>query len=349
MSALLTVNSDVLSQNYKLIKTHYPHVKVLAYIKQNAYGIGDEIVSAALRDADGFGVTDLKSAYRLKSIYADKLIVDAALPPNLESLLKAKREHITVVVYSMEMLDLIESHQIKGQYWIKVNTGFNRLGIVPDDLDGAIRRLDKWTQNELVLMTHFMDSDVKCETFKQQYQLWDEIRNRYPNMPNSFANSALITQDIKEIGDWVRPGIMLYGLSQYGQWGDLSLALTITAPIHHIQTVNAGSYIGYDHSHQFKKNTRVAIIAMGYGDGFPVQLSPKARLFVNGHHVPIVGRISMDFIAVDIGDIHVSIGDQVEILGPNSKIQEGFPNVIHSLLSGFQSRRMKNKVVSYAE
>lgn len=347
MKSILTIDSNALAHNLSQIKEKYPNAKILAYLKQNAYSMSDDLVSSALCLADGFGVTDLKSALRLRSIYADKVIVDASLPPEKQYLEMASKQDITVVVYSLEMIDLIVKHKIKGRYWLKVDTGFNRLGIPNKFIDKSINTLKRFSKTQLVLMTHFMDSDIESPVLKEQMTLWQTITQPY-DFPLSHARSCTIIQGVDPIGEWIRPGLMLYGLMQAPGW-NLKLAIHLKAPIYQIRNIKAGEYIGYDHNYKFEKDTRVAITAIGYGDGFPLELGSESRLAVNGKLVPIVGKVSMDFIAVDIGDDVVGVGDYVEVIGPKSRIFDGFTFAPHAIITCLQHRRLDIQFTHHVE
>ncbi|MDG2347957.1 MAG: alanine racemase [Gammaproteobacteria bacterium] len=342
MNSVLTINANALVHNISQIKKRYPNTRILAYLKQNAYSMSDDIVSSILSAADGFGVTDLNAAIKLRSIYADKVIVDASTPPNKNSLFRASKQDITVVVYSAEMIDIIEKNNIKGRYWLKINTGFNRLGVPIGYMDESIKRLQKFSKDKLVLMTHFMDSDIHSSMFKSQLDTWVKLTKAY-DLPLSHARSCSVLQGLSPIGDWIRPGLMLYGLDAEQSW-DLKLAIGLKAPIYQIRNIKAGEYVGYDHAFQFKKDTRIAITAIGYGDGFPLHLSSESWLALNGEKVSIVGKVSMDFIAVDIGNIEAKVGNYIEIIGPHANIFKGYPFALQTIITNLKHRRMNVEV-----
>lgn len=342
MNSVLTINANALVHNISQIKKRYPNTKILAYLKQNAYSMSDEIVSSILSKADGFGVTDLNAAVKLRSIYADKVIVDASTPPDRNSLLRASKQDITVVVYSAEMIDIIEKNNIKGRYWLKINTGFNRLGLPTGYMDESIKRLQQFSKDKLVLMTHFMDSKIHSSMFKTQLETWLKLTKSY-DLPLSHARSCTVSQGLNPIGDWIRPGLMLYGLEADPSW-DMKLAIELKAPIYQIRNIKAGEYVGYDHAFQFEKDTRIAITAIGYGDGFPLHLSSGSWLALQGQKISIVGKVSMDFIAVDIGNIEAKVGDYVEIIGPHANIFQGYPFAHHSIITNLKHRRMNIEV-----
>ncbi|MEE2770320.1 MAG: alanine racemase [Pseudomonadota bacterium] len=346
MKSVLSINTNAIAHNLQQIKSRYPDVKILAYLKQNAYSLSDELISSVVTSADGFGVTDFKAAQKLRSIYADKVIVDASLPPLKSALVAASKQNITVVVYSLEMIELIVNHKIKGNYWLKISTGFNRLGISVKDADDSIKKLEKYTTNTLVLMTHFMDSEVSSPILKEQMDTWLKLTSQY-RLPISHARSCTLLQGLDPVGDWVRPGLMLYGLMTNPSW-DLKLAVTLKAPIYQIRNVKAGDFIGYDHSYQFENDTRVAIVAIGYGDGFPLELSAESRLAVKGKQVSIVGKVSMDFIAINIGSLDVAVGDYVEIIGPNADVFKNYPHAPHAIITNFKHRRINLEVTHHA-
>jgi alanine racemase len=347
MNTILTIDTNALVHNLDVIKKKHPNCKILAYLKQNAYSLNDEVISSALCQADGFGVTDFNAALKLRSIYADKVILNASSPPTFKALKKASQEEITVVIYSKTMVDLVVKHRIKGRYWIKVNTGFNRLGLAPNDLNYAVKEISKYSKSTPVLMTHFMDQSIQSPILQKQMQLWQTITDSY-SLPISHVRTCTLMNDVNPVGDWLRPGMMLYGLPSHSQW-QLKQAITLKAPVYQVYGVKAGEYIGYDHTHCFKKDTRVAIVAFGYGDGFPLDIKESAKLFVNGASVPIVGKVSMDFLALDIGANRVEVGDYVEILGPNSDLFTYYPHAPHAILVGLKPRALTLEVSHHVE
>lgn len=309
MQATLTLDANALSHNLACIKTRYPQSKVLAYIKQDAYGLGIEPVAMALADAEGFGVTDMHAGLTLRSMFDDKVIVHAAVAPELAAIKGAAIQDITVVVYSEAMLEIIETNQLKGHYWLKVNTGFNRLGIPVEKVDALLARLNKWSITPVVLMTHFMDANPAYPSFQGQFEKWQSIIHRHDALISHASSNWLLNQ-LDLVGDWLRPGLMLYGQMQKEGWS-LKPVIQLTAPIFQIQTVKKHAYIGYDHEYQFDHDTRVAIVALGYGDG--LSLNTKALFSMDGQAFPIVGRVSMDFTAIDIGDYPLNIGDTIKV------------------------------------
>lgn len=339
MQATLTLDVNALSHNLSCIKTHYPKANVLAYLKQDAYGLGIEPIAMALSNAEGFGVTDLHSGLILRSMFADKVIVHAAVAPDLAAIKAALIQDITVVVYSEFMLDIIEKNRLKGQYWLKVNTGFNRLGVPVEKVDMLYKRLSKWSKTPLVLMTHFMDANPAYPSFQTQYNQWQSIICNYDTMVSHASSNWLLNQ-IDPVGDWIRPGLMLYGQMSKQDW-PLKPAIKLTAPVFQIQSIKKGDYIGYDHEHQFDHDTQVAIVAFGYGDG--LSLATKSLLSMDGQSFPIVGRVSMDFVAIEIGDSPLQVGDLVEI-----NLYDMYEAPKQAALVAMNRRRLVTEVIKHA-
>lgn len=335
MQPTLTIDASALSHNLACIKAKCPNAKVLAYVKQDAYGLGIEPIAAALAEAEGFGITDMHAGITLRSMFTDKVIVHAAIAPDVAMLKAAIHQDITVVVYSEEVLALVEKHQLKGRYWLKINTGFNRLGMPIKDVDMALTRLAKWSTQSIVLMTHFMDANPDLPSFQQQYQRWLTLTET-KDLAISHASSNWLLNNLAPIGDWVRPGLMLYGQMQVAEWS-LQPVLKLTAPVFQIQSVQKGEYIGYDHTHQFAQDTRVAIVGFGYGDGLPPFV--KSVFMVNGQTFDVVGRISMDFVALDIGDSPLQAGEFVEI-----NLYEMYDAPKQAALVAMNRRRLKTQV-----
>tara|TARA_B110001469_G_C9553141_1_gene274418 strand:- start:306 stop:986 length:681 start_codon:yes stop_codon:yes gene_type:complete len=171
---------------------------------------------------------------------------------------------------------------------------------------------------DIILMTHFATADEK-EGIEKQLSIFNLISNNY-NYPASVANSAAIIRYPESRLDWVRPGIMLYGLSPFENKiaKDLGLipAMSLTSEIIAIQNIKAGNSVGYGLTFKANKDMRIGIVACGYADGYPRHAKNGTPVAIDGHLSSLVGRVSMDMLYVDLTEIQsANIGSKVELWG----------------------------------
>ncbi len=310
-----TLNINHLRDNVGVLKKVAPKSKILAYVKNNAYGHGDETIVSALNDVDGFGVTDLSSALKIRSIFADKRIL-LATPLDEEGLFAASNNDLDIMVADHNTVEIILNKKIKLNMWVKVNTGFNRFGFMPNEVDSIVSKLEHLSPSPIILMTHFMNQFVVNDSHHQQLKLWENIIKNSP-LPYSHANSAMILNPELNFGEWIRPGLMLYTPPRMKDLElGLKTVLTLKVPILSIMSVKKEECVGYNQSYRFPKATRLAQINVGYGDGYPLT-HDSLPVFCKGHKLHTVGRCTMDFTAIDIQDYDIKVGDMVEIMGEN--------------------------------
>tara|TARA_E500000178_G_scaffold327675_1_gene356946 strand:+ start:652 stop:1731 length:1080 start_codon:yes stop_codon:yes gene_type:complete len=322
LKRLIKININALKNNFEIVKKKSPNSKILAYVKQNAYGHDTSVIVSGLADADGFGVTDMESARTIRGIYPTKEILHASIFPTLDALQEARLHDIAVVVYNHEIVNLIIKNKLKLRIWLKVNTGFNRFGLRCEEAPQIIEKLRPYADGEIVVMTHFMNTFADSQHHKQQLKSWKNIISDYSG-PNSYANSAPILRGESELGDWVRPGMMLYAHphSELPHCG-VKPVMKVTAPVLNTMRMQKGDFIGYDRSYEFKSNTNVALVGIGYGDGYPISANVGTPVCIEGVLYPVVGRVTMDFLVVDTGQKKVRIGSTAELWGENICITE---------------------------
>ncbi|REH39918.1 alanine racemase [Paraperlucidibaca baekdonensis] len=328
----LTLDPQALAHNVSVLREHMPEAKLLAMVKADAYGHGMVTVARHLVDhVDGLGVACMSEALALREHGVGGTITVMEGVFNAEELAQARAKYLTLVMHSPEQLAVLEADEATGPLavWLKVNTGMNRLGFRPTQALLAWRRIGQCVGvHRLGLMTHFAcaDEPVLAMTDQQigRFRALQQALSADKGGPvaGSLANSAAVLAWPEAADDWVRPGIALYGSSPFAdrsaaQFG-LRPAMTLRARVISVFTVSAGERVGYGASWQAPQSTRIAVVSVGYGDGYPRHAATGTPVLINARRHPLVGRVSMDMITVQVDD-SVNVGDEVVLWG------EGLP------------------------
>ncbi|OQA33093.1 MAG: Alanine racemase, catabolic [Betaproteobacteria bacterium ADurb.Bin341] len=316
------IDITALAHNYRLVQRHAPRAKAWAVVKANAYGHGLWRVVEALRgEADGFAILEPETgaALREAGVRQPILLLEGVFSAQDVGLLVEHR--LTAVVHCCEQLELIEKTAPAGAplaLYIKLNTGMNRLGFSADDFPTPQEMATRLPQAEVTYMTHFANADDErgvdwqMERFQAALKDWKG--------PVCLANSAAVLRHPQTHGDWVRPGIMLYGSSPFANESAASLGLqpvmTLESRIISVQKVAPGERIGYGGTFTADRVMRVGTVACGYGDGYPRHAPTGGPIAVCGHRTRILGRVSMDLLACDLTEIPMAgIGAPVTLWG----------------------------------
>jgi alanine racemase len=328
---LTFIDTAALRHNFARVRALAPASRVMAVIKANAYGHGLETVASTLEDADGFAVARLEEALALKATGTRKrvLMLEGALTG--EQLAVAAREGIDLMVHSFEQLAMLEAHAGPGpiRAWIKLDTGMNRLGFRVEDFSEALERLGRirCVAPEPVLVTHLASADeVSSPQTAAQLAAFEAVTQTVPGA-RSIANSAGILAWPTAHGDWVRPGLMLYGISPFpdgsGRDLDLRSVMTFQTGVIAVKSVQQGETVGYGGDWRAQRSTMMAVVAAGYGDGYPRGARSGTPVLVNGRRASLIGRVSMDMLTVDVTDLPpVAVGDPVELWGSALPVEE---------------------------
>jgi alanine racemase len=320
------IDLNALRHNYQYLKNLSPESKTLAVIKADAYGHGLIQVAQALENtADGLAVARLEEALKLREagIENSVLLLDGFL--NAKELQSAISHRFKVVIHDFSQLELLEARGVRGEIdlycWLKVNTGMNRLGFFVDELPEVVSRLEKlsWLRCE-TLMTHFANADSgKKSSTKQALKLFKEAKNQCAGIPqSSLANSAAMLAYPETLSDWNRPGISLFGCSTLPEpVSELKPVMHLSAPVIAIHKVRKGEAVGYGSIWKAQKDTQIAVVGIGYGDGYPRHAKNGTPVAIGGETYLLAGRVSMDMITVDLGENKesVKVGDQVILWG----------------------------------
>lgn len=303
---------------------------MLAVVKANAYGHGLVATAGTLVDADGFGVARLEEAQILRAsgISSHILLMEGVLDVTGQA--EAARLELDLVVHSEQQLALLEQGTAAWRFvvWLKIDTGMNRLGFRPEQLPSVLGRLGAMRArvSEIRFMTHFAASDERDNTMtRKQMARFDSLTGGLAGA-RSLANSAAILARQDSHRDWIRPGIALYGVSPFaGETGDmlgLVPAMRLVTTVIVVRDVHRGESVGYGASWRAALDSRVAIIAAGYGDGIPRSLPNGTPVLIRGARAGLVGRVSMDMMAVDVTDIPgVATGDEAVLWGPELPVE----------------------------
>jgi len=315
----LVIDYELVRNNIQVIKSNLPaNCKIMGIIKSNAYGHDLEKATKALDDAiDGYGVVRLEEALKIRESSLKPILAMQGVYSS-DAYDSLKQHEIWTVIHSVSQLPLAKQYQDELIFWIKLNTGMNRLGIRLDELD----QFQSFLKNSNVLMTHLACADnpedeLNIIQFKNFEHAWDQVKN---DMQRSVLNSAGVFNFPNQAYDWVRPGIAMYGGIDFP---GLKTAMTFRSQIISIQSLDKNERIGYGGRAKIKKPSKVAIVYCGYADGFPQTAIDGTSVIVNSCQSQIIGRVSMDLISIDVTEIpDCKIGDWCELWSPDLSILE---------------------------
>jgi len=314
-----------LEKNIRAIKKLSGSKKIIAVVKDNAYGHGaKEVVRKIEKYSDFFGVASIEEAINLEKLTSKPFIIFGGFFKGEERYLSEK--NVIPTVYDLQTISLLSRKGIACNVNIEVDTGMNRTGFQEDEIDellsiiNASKRLILWG-----LMTHFSSSDSDEAFTKFQldrfYKIYEKFKKKgvTPKVVH-VANSAGLFYKTKRFINAVRPGIMLYGgYPSQCLRNKITIfpVMTFVSSIIALKKVAKGTPISYGGTYITKRESKIATIACGYGDGYPRALSNKGVVFIKGKGVaPVVGRVCMDMLMIDVTDIKdVSVGDAVVLWG----------------------------------
>lgn len=329
-AARAAINTQALQFNLSQIRARAPRSKTMAVIKANAYGHGIEAAARALAGADAFGVACVDEALRVRAAGLDNPVVllEGAFQP--DDLNLAAHENLQVVVHSAEQLAHFNAyHGPALGVWLKIDTGMNRLGFRPEDAAAAWQRLQELpgAAKPVRLMTHLANADLRDRARTSlQLRTFADVTRGLPG-ERSICNSAGTLAFPEAHADWVRPGLILYGASPFGDSTGaeegLRPAMTVSTRLVTVKLVKKGEQVGYGGHWTAAAETRLGVAAIGYGDGYPRHALNDTPVLVNGKRAPLKGRVSMDMITVDLSDQpEAAAGDPVVLWGVDLPVEE---------------------------
>ena len=322
-----TIHVKALRHNLQSVRTAVPDARVWAVVKANAYGHGIERVFEGLRGADGFALLDLDEAARVRKLgwRGPVLLLEGVFEQR--DLELCSRLGLWHTVHCDEQIQMLATHktEVPHRIFLKMNSGMNRLGFQPAQYRAAWTRLNALPQvDEISLSTHFSDADGP-RGIDEQMRIFNAVTQDLPG-ERSVANSAAsLRHSVQAAGDWIRPGISLYGSApDYPEHASadwkLLPGMTLATKIIAIQAINTPATVGYGSIFKADKPMTIGIVACGYADGYPRHCSTGTPVLVKGIRTQMVGRVSMDMITVDLepviqAGIDVRIGSEVTLWG----------------------------------
>lgn len=320
-----------LRHNYQRVKFYAPQSKVVAMIKANAYGHGLLPVAKALPEADMFGVARPEEAFALRNNGIQQPILLMSGFIDAEELIQFAAAEFTVAVHTFAQILLLETTPLPKQIavWLKIDTGMHRLGFTPNQVAEAQARLLQCAsvQKPLIWQTHFANAYALDDTQSTvaQWQRFQQLRP--PSSGISLANSAAIIAWPQTHGEFVRPGIMLYGVSPFNDLPatdfDLLPVMTLQSQLIAIHDYAPGEAVGYGGTWVCPKPSRIGVVAIGYGDGYPRHAKNGTPVLIRGVRCLLAGRVSMDFITVDLSPCPDAVlGDVVTLWGKGLPVEE---------------------------
>ena len=322
---LATIHAPALRHNLARVRAAAGDAKLWATVKADAYGHGIERVFNSLRAADGFALLDLSEAQRLRALdwRGPILLLEGCF--DARDLELCSRLGLWHVVHCQEQIDMLAAHktQLPQRVFLKMNSGMNRLGFAPERFRAAWTRLNALPQvDEISLMTHFSDADGP-KGIAAQVAAFEAVTADLPG-ELSLANSAAVLRHGQTLGsrsDWVRPGIALYGSApdfpEHGarDW-QLRPTMSLSSRLIAVQHLQPGDTVGYGSQFTADQPLRMGVVACGYADGYPRHCSTGTPVLVEGQRTRLLGRVSMDMLAVDLTPVpQAQIGSPVTLWG----------------------------------
>lgn len=349
----IDIDVSALLHNLEQVSLRCQRSQIIAMVKANAYGSGLAKIIPAL---DGrvalFGVACMEEALVIQNLQAKTPILLAQGVFAAEEYLLANAAHLEVVLHQPHQLRwLLEQPLARPQkVWVKINTGMNRLGFEPAAVYEVLEALRhcSWVDQDIGLMTHFAcaDEPLHPSNNSQMVAFNRLIQSIHQPYKKSLANSAAILTIPDAHADFVRPGLMLYGVSPFKNQQGKGLGLkpvmrfySMLSAIHHYPK---GVFVGYGASWQTKAPSVIGVVAAGYADGYPRHLKSQTFVAIHGVYAPIVGHISMDMLTVDLSSCpDAAVGDQVELWGPEVPVEDvarAAETISYELLCHFSGR-----------
>ncbi|MEI7842489.1 MAG: alanine racemase [Gallionellaceae bacterium] len=321
------IDLSALKNNLRVAKRRSTS-RIMAVIKANAYGHGLLRIAGALDEAEGIALLDVQDAIQLRDAGNRQTILLLEGFFNAEDLQLIAEYELATVIHSAYQLDLLDAYPRRNalQVWLKINTGMNRLGFAVDEVPAVMERLKSHRAvREVTLMTHFSHADESAGV-ASQLERFSGITSAY-RAPRSMANSAALLRYPATHGEWVRPGIMLFGASPFAEVSAKELGLqpvmTLSSEIISMREIKSGEYIGYAGLFQSDRSMRIGTVACGYADGYPRHAPTGTPILVNGQRSQTLGRVSMDMLCVDLSNIQgAQVGSRVTLWGEGLPVEE---------------------------
>lgn len=334
---LAIINRQALRDNLALADSLAPASKSIPMVKANAYGHGALEVCKALQNAPAFGVACIEEAVALRSAGIEQPILLLEGTFSADEVAVAADHNFWLMVENepQKQAILTSTAEKKVTIWLGIDTGMHRLGFQPEDIDQHYQQLrasDKVAET-IVLASHFACADnLQSTATPEQIECFDRCVttddiSADDNVQFSLANSAAILGWPESYRHWHRPGYMIYGNSPFSvaqnNADQLTPVMTFQSAIISLRQIKIGESVGYTGNWTAQRPSTIATVTVGYGDGYPRQAPNGTPVLINGVRCPIVGRVSMDMITVDVSELRsVAIGDKAVLWGTDLPVNE---------------------------
>ena len=349
--ATVRVDLDALARNYRMLRERSKPGDCAAVVKADAYGLGVErVANRLLREGcRRFFVATFAEAEQLRALAPDVEIgvFEGALASTADALAKIEARPV------LNTLEQIERWAGKGRALLHLDTGMNRLGLRAADVAALAQRRDLLDAMTLdFVVTHLACADEPDHPLNaEQLARFEQLRAVVPGVRSSIGNSAGTLLDAAHRGDLARPGIALYGGNPFSDRPNpMEAVVTLTAPILQLHDVAEAEPVGYGATYVANPPARIAIVGIGYADGYPRNLGNCGTAAVGGQRVPVVGRVSMDLISIDVTGVPrelARVGAAAELIGPSvgvDEVADAAGTISYEILTGLGRRLVREYV-----
>ncbi|WXT99410.1 MAG: Alanine racemase [Catillopecten margaritatus gill symbiont] len=341
MSAVAVISQSALIHNLSIVKQK-SSAKIVAMVKANAYGHHLDMVTPLIKNADVLAISSLTEVQALRQTTNRPILLLSGVS-SPEELQQAIDLNCQVVAHHSSHIALINNSDKAVSVWVKIDTGMHRLGLSTDEYQHCLTDFNNNPRITIeCVMSHFACADELDNPLNQvQLNTFEQSTNDEYN--RSMANSAGILSNPNSHFEFIRPGIMLYGASPFTNDDcDLQPVMQLSAPVLSIKTIQAGEVVGYGATWMADKPTTLAVIGIGYGDGYPRHAKNGTPILINGTLCPLVGRVSMDMIVVNISAAKASVGDSAILWGDEKlrveTVAKYSDTLSYELLTGISNR-----------
>jgi alanine racemase len=348
--ARVVINLAALHHNLARIRMLAPHSKIMAIVKADAYGHGITRVARSLRSTDAFGVACLEEARELRAAGISHPIILLEGPYSGTEMSEIAALELDIVVHDESQVCMLEKAHLARPVavWLKIDSGMHRLGFLPELTRTIWQRLHNCAAvaNNIRLMTHLANASERNDAMTAtQLQCFRSVTDGI-SAELSVANSAGVIAHPATHMDWIRPGLMLYGVSPMSdstsQEEGLQPVMTLESRLIAIKLLHANEPVGYGATWRCPEDMPVGVVAAGYGDGYPRHAPSGTPVVVNGEQVALIGRASMDMLTVDLRkQPDARVGDPVVLWGaglPVEEIAKHAGTIPYELLCGVHKR-----------
>ena len=328
------IDCVALTHNYNNISKIAANSEVIAYVKGDAYGHGIVGIVSHLRSIGSkmFAVASINELLAIREHFSDVrvLVSSTCFTPHTLDLIS--RNNGDIVLYHQDHIKLLEEITLpnKLNVWLKFNTGMNRMGINLSDLEQSLIKLQRCNNvysDDIILMSHFACADDINSSMNEEQLDKFVMGTKNLSLRRTMANSAAIINYPQSHFDIVRPGLILYGISPLinkdDRLDDFKPVMTVEGKVIALNNLHAGDHVGYRASWTSPQDKKIAVISFGYADGYPVSVADGTCVIINEERCPVVGRVSMDTMTVDVSHLAtVRLGDGVILWGSSLSVAE---------------------------